>query len=813
MTSLEYREVKRIVGEALDVTAGAHRNALLDKELAAHPELREEVLTLLAACDESEGGFLERKDRDPLIGERAGPYRIEELIGEGGMGAVYKATREDGAFRMTAAVKVIRPGLDSAGIAKRFRNERQILARLSHPNIGRLVDGGVTECGRPFFVMEYVEGRRLSDAAAELGLYQKLDLFRILCKAVHYAHQNLVIHGDIKSNNVLVTPDGSPKLLDFGVARLSEPDTNAGLTITYLPHAFTPDYASPEQVRGEVLSTASDVYSLGVLLCELLTGKKPRNFTSPSPHAILHTFHTQPPLKPSELSGDTELRGDLDNIVLKALDVDPAQRYASAEQMAEDIRRYEAGLPVMARPDSLRYRAGKFVRRNLAAVVVAGIGIVALSGGLGMALWQAKLARQERWRAERMFNDVRDLANTFIFEIERDIAKLPGSTNTRAKLVTRATQYLDRLSQDSQGDPVLQRELAGAYYKLGEVLGRPDAPNLGDTAGSLTNYRKAVQMREALASALQTPESQEELAEVYTRYSAVLKVKGDYQGGLAFDRKALAIRQDLYRAEPASTARRRNLAESFTAVGGSLSQLGQWNDVLETREKALEIYRRLAAEEWSIANRKGLALATNRMASILSRTGDKAGAIKQYREGLSLRSAIAKDYPNDLDAQLNVAGTQTAFGAALAEAGQRPEAIRMIADAIAQYEKVAAVDAHDARVHSLLSSAYLRQADAYVASGSARTALGLLVKSKAIRDRLAAESPLNAGARGQVAEVMQALGAAHEALGEKDVALRSYREARDIAAEIERLGQANAVIREIVTKSGQAVARLSPPVR
>lgn len=809
MTPTMYREVKRIVGEALDRIAGAPRDAYLDGVFAEKPELRDEVLTLLAACEDSSDGFLERKDVDPLIGKRAGPYRIDERIGEGGMGAVYKATREDGAFRMAAAVKVIRDGLDSASIAKRFRNERQILARLSHPNIARLLDGGVMDDGRPYFVMEFVEGRRLGDAAAELGLYQKLDLFRILCKAVHYAHQNLVIHGDIKANNVLVTEDGAPKLLDFGVARLSEVDGNAGLTVTLLPPAFTPDYASPEQIRGEALSTSSDIYSLGILLCELLTGKKPRTFTTPSPQAILQVMQAHPPVRPSELSGDDDLRGDLDNIVLKALDMDPAQRYASAEQLAEDIRRFEVGLPVIARPDSLRYRAGKFVRRNLAAVIAAGVGLVALSGGLGAALWQANVARQERWRAERMFNDVRDLANSFIFEIERDIAKLPGSTDARAKLVTRATQYLDRLAQDSQGDPILQRELAGAYYKLGEVLGRPDAPNLGDTAGAITSFRKAVQLREMLAQSLQTPEAQEELAEVYIRYSSVLKVKGDYTGGLDFDRKALAIRQELVRAEPASTSRRRNLAESFTAVGGSLSQLGRWNEVIEVRAKALEIYRRLAEEEWSLANRKGLALATNRMASILARTGDKAGAIRRYREGMNLRAAIAKDYPADVDAKLNLAGTQTAFGATLNEAGQPREAVQMIGDAIAIYEKMADSDAHDARVHSLLSSAYLRQAEGHVALGSYAKALELLGRSKALRDRLASENPLNAGARGQVAEVIAAIAAAHEKAGAKDQALREYRESRDIAADIERLGQANAVIREIAQKSGDAVKRLS----
>jgi tetratricopeptide (TPR) repeat protein/predicted Ser/Thr protein kinase len=809
MNPTSYREVKRIVGEALDLGVGPAREAYLADAFEKDPSLKDEVLTLIEACEDSPPPFLERKSRDRLLGSRAGPYRFDELIGTGGMGAVYKATREDGAFRMVAAIKVVREGLDSATISKRFRNERQILARLSHPNIARLLDGGVTEDGRPFFVMEYVEGRRMNDAAASLGLYQKLDMFRILCKAVHYAHQNLVVHGDIKSNNVLVTADGTPKLLDFGVARLTESDLNAGLTQTYSPPAFTPDYASPEQVRGEALSTASDVYSLGVLLCELLTGKKPRQFTSPTPQSILRTIQTQAPTKPSELSGDSSLQGDLDNIVLKALDADPAQRYASAEQMAEDVRRYESGLPIIARPDSFRYRAGKFIRRNLTAVLAAGLGLLALTGGLATAVWQARIARIEKVRAERMFNDVRDLANSFIFEIERDIAKLPGSTDARAKLVMRATQYLDRLAQDSQGNPGLQRELASAYYKLGEVLGRPDAANLGDTAGALTSYRKAVQMREELANTLQSSEAHEDLAEAYTRYSAVLKVKGDYQGGLDFDKKALMIRLALHKVDPENPGRRRNLAESYTAVGGSLSQLGLWTEVLDARKKALEMYRRLASEDPSLTNRRGLALAANRMASIQSRVGDKHGAIKQYREVLNLRQIIAKENPNDVEARLSVAGTQMALGMTLTEAGQGNEAITLIGNSLDTYSTLAEADPHDARVHSLLSSALLRRAEAYSSTGAHEIAIALFRRSREIRDRLASENPLNAGARGQVAEVLAATGVTYEAMGQKAQALRCYQEARDIASNIEKLGQANTVIREIAAKSAKAVERLS----
>lgn len=812
MNPAAYREVKRIVGEALELTLGAKRDAYLDAAFAKDPALREEVLTLIAACEESDSGFLERKDRDKLIGQRAGPYRFEEKIGEGGMGIVYRAVREDGAFRMVTAIKVIREGLDSAAISKRFRNERQILARLSHPNIARLLDGGVTESGRPFFVMEHVEGQRMSDVAAKLGLHQKLDIFRVLCNAVHYAHQNLVIHGDIKANNVLVTADGTPKLLDFGVARLSEPDANAGLTVTYLPPAFTPDYASPEQVRGEVLSTASDVYSLGILLCELLTGKRPRTFTTPNPQAILTILHTAPPKKPSELAEDpAPLRGDLDNIVMKALEVEPQQRYASAEQMAEDIRRYEAGLPVMARPDSLRYRAGKFVRRNLTAVIAATAGVIALAAGLATTFYQARIARIEKQRAERMFNGARELANSFIFEIEREIAKLPGSTTARGKLVSRATKYLDGLAQDSEGNPVLRRELASAYVKLGEVLGRPDAANLGDTAGSLESFRKAVQIREDLAregSGGGKAELQLELADAYNRYASLLRVKGDYKTSLDYDRKALAICEALTAADPKNPERRRRLAEAYTAVGGSLSQLGLWDQVLETRRKPLEIYRQLVAEDPNPTHRAGLALAGNRMASILSRNGQKADAVKQYREVLALRKAIAAEKPHDSSSRINVAGTQLSLGIVLTQTEEYAEASQLLNSAIATYSSIADADPKDARIHSLLATAYLRQAENLDASGSPQEALALLGRSKAIRERLAEANPLNAGARGEVAEILAAIGKTYEGMGRREQALQAQREAVNIASGIEAAGRANVVIRGIRERSAEAVARL-----
>jgi serine/threonine protein kinase len=324
-----------------------------------------------------------------LSGIPVGPYRLIREIGSGGMGTVFLAVRNDDAFQRRVAIKVLRRGMDTDAIVRRFRHERQILASLQHPYIAGLLDGGSTSDGLPYFAMEYVQGQNISDfcEARTLDTTARLELFRKVCAAVQYAHQNLIIHRDIKPANVLVTSDGTPKLLDFGIAKLVNPEvggqtlapTAAGLQL------MTPDYASPEQVRGETVTTATDVYSLGVLLYELLTGRRPYELTSRSLADVAHVICHAEPERPSTavtqpVRGATSphtdrlrrrLAGDLDNIALKALSKEPDRRYASVDQFSEDVRRHLAGLPVIARKDTVGYRAAKFVRRNK-GVVAAG---------------------------------------------------------------------------------------------------------------------------------------------------------------------------------------------------------------------------------------------------------------------------------------------------------------------------------------------------------------------------------------------------------------------------------------------------------
>ncbi|HMB89835.1 MAG TPA: serine/threonine-protein kinase, partial [Rhodothermales bacterium] len=427
------------------------RTAFLDAACADDPTLRQELESLLAADDEAEaeafmgtpaasltGGFSEgvaaSPSHDTLIGQQVGAYMVRRRLGSGGMGDVYLAERSK-PFRSYVAIKIIRRGMDTREVLLRFEMERQILAALNHSHIARLLDGGMTDDGLPYFAMEYVEGEPITAYCDKnrLNVEERLHLFQVVCQAVQFAHQNLIIHRDLKPSNILVTKEGTVKLLDFGIAKLLNP----GMSPVTMPvtrtelRLMTPEYASPEQVRGEPLTTASDEYSLGVILYELLTGHRPYRLTQRTQAEIIEAVCQQDPERPStrvtkteqirRADGTTEeitpetvgslravpverlrrrLKGDLDNIVLMALRKEPDRRYESAAALGQDLERYLAGQPVMAHRDTRSYRLRKFVQRHRVAVVAGIVVLVSLVGGLGTTLWQASEARQERDRAQ-----------------------------------------------------------------------------------------------------------------------------------------------------------------------------------------------------------------------------------------------------------------------------------------------------------------------------------------------------------------------------------------------------------------------------
>lgn len=511
----EWRKIEELLDVALELEPTERRRFLAGLDVP--PDLRIEFESLLA-CDEHTNGFLNAPamalsadffDEDNLTearaGQHVGAYRILREIGRGGMGTVFLAERADGQFEQSVALKVVRRSFADTDLARRFRQERQILASLNHPNIARLLDGGVSVDGEPFLAMEYVEGLRI-DAYADvhqLSTHERLRLFRQVCGAVQYAHQNLVIHRDLKPSNILVTAEGVPKLLDFGIAKLLDAENGGAQTVTAVG-VMTPEYASPEQVRGESVTTASDVYSLGVVLYELLTGRRPYRVTGRRPDEIARAIREQEPLKPSEARSEPpasagpvlnprddargsdlkSLRGDLDNIVLMAMRKEPSRRYASVAQFAEDIRRHLDGLPVLARKDTFKYRATKFVNRNKMAVAAAALVTLALIGGILGVVWQARAASEKailaaakqveaeesRGRAEREAEKTRKI----LAFMERVLSYASpawyaegNQLRGQARLIDVLNEMAGKIESEFPGDLDIQAEL---HHKCAEIF-------------------------------------------------------------------------------------------------------------------------------------------------------------------------------------------------------------------------------------------------------------------------------------------------------------------------------------------------------
>jgi non-specific serine/threonine protein kinase/serine/threonine-protein kinase len=642
--------------------------------------------------------------------------------------------------------------------------------------------------------MEYVSGTPITDYCAGVPLADRLVLFRKVCAAVEYAHRNLIVHRDLKPANILITREGEPKLLDFGIATLMLP-TLAELETrqTRTGNMLTPEYASPEQVRGEQVNTATDIYSLGTILFEVLTGKRAQNFKTLTPSEIERVVCLTDAPRPSEVAPELRkhLRGDLDNIVLKALDRDPGRRYSTVEQFSEDLRRHMEALPVIAQPDSVFYRAAKFAKRHRVPVIAAALVAVAMIGGTAATAWQARQARIERDRATRWFNSVRQLANSFLVEHDA-LAAIPGSTGLRQKLVADALRYLDSLAQEAGDVPEIQEELAAAYERMGDVQGRADGPNLGNSGAALSAYRKSTAIRESLSKAVPSRKNQLALAANYVRLSGVLKVQGDYQGGLEYDRKALAIRESLSKSNQSDRELRRLLAASYTTLGGSLFQIGDWDGVLEARRKALQIALDLQKDgPASSDDDRALALAQIRMGSILVHNGDTQAGLNQYQDALKVLDGSLKAHPRDARIRQAQATAYNAIGSAYLESGDYPKALTNYRISLQIRSEIHSLDPHDFRIESMLATSHQRIGQTLLRAGQRKEALRELQTALDMRIKLSKRSPANAGARGEVAESYAALGDAALAARNQTGARERYEQALVILKDLEQKKQAN----------------------
>ena len=708
-TTERFLRLEAIFHQALAAPDGI-REALVETECQQDRSLADEVRSLLEACNAEEEltatcRVEPEAGRDSPTGrKRVGPYEIDRLLGRGGMGAVYLAHRADGQFEQKVAIKLIDLPLATDLFRERFRQERQILAALQHPYIARLLDGGVTNGGDLFLVMEYVDGVPIHRFCEEqrVSLPQRIALFMRVCEAVQFAHQHFVVHRDLKPDNILVAEDRTPRLLDFGTAKMLSPSlggpeskmTREG----YL--SFTPQYASPEQVLGKPITTASDTYSLGVLLYLLLTGTLPYELKELTTAEMLRVICEEPPRRPRQAAGSSQrLDADLEAILLKALRKEPQERYLTTEQLASDLRAYLEGLPVAARRGTLRYRASKFIRRN--RLRLAGVALLAISlvAGIAGILWQARVANQQRRRAEARSADLRQLSNSLLSELDEAIKQLPGSTGVQKLLVTRVLEHLDRMARDAQGDRQTQLDLVDAYTRLGNIQGNAYDQNLGDPAGAFVSLGKAL----AIAGPLAAPDSHDReairaLALVQQSRSEILWQINKTPEAVPVMREALKSFDALVADPHASAALIYEVSSAYGTLGDELGQNGT--------------------------------------ASL----ADSAGAVAAYRQSLALDDRALRIDPNFLRAKRGISITRMKIGSVEMEtdpvkALQEFQAALQSADALPKTERGSLLAD---RLHEMLLR---KQANAFERLGEYAQAVPRFQQSFAICQRLASQDP------------------------------------------------------------------------
>jgi serine/threonine protein kinase/tetratricopeptide (TPR) repeat protein len=815
ITPARWNQIQRELEVAIALES-VERAEYLENLGTNDPDLREELESLLA--QESAIGFLETSltgllseenvGPDPMIGCRLGPYQIVEQIGAGGMGEVYRAIRADDQYKKQVAIKLVRAGRRSAQILSRFRNERQILASLDHPNIARLLDGGMGPEATPYLVMDLIDGQPIDEYCdnRNLTITSRLKLFLEVCSAVGYAHRRLIVHRDLKPGNILVTAEGIPKLLDFGIAKILDSGAVEGLeaTATVL-RILTPRYASPEQIQGETITTLSDVYSLGVVLYELLTGHHPYRVPSRTPDALSRavcefaperpsavvlrtgTLETnKPELTPATVSAVREgspeklrkrLSGDLDNIVLMALRKEPERRYASVEQLGEDIRRHLGDLPVIARKDTVGYRASKFIVRHKTAVVAAVLVTLMLLTALAVTIREARIAQQR-------FDDVRSLANSLIFDIHDSIQDLPGATPARKLIVEKALQYLDRLALESRGDRSLQRELAAGYKRIGDVQGYPYSANLGDTPGARKSYEKALAIRQSLFAS--NPDNVEDavgLAESLQLVAEILLVNSDGKKALEYSQRAVHVSEQADRAHPNNLRVLKELAADYETeaniLGGNfnLANLGDSSAALALRRKQLEIAERVVAIlPGDIAARRQVAVALTGLGDQLLLDGRRRQALAYARQALTIFEELANTSEStktleDLDATYSRVMTLDTGN------GDYQDAAAIDRRALEVSKKLNLIDPSNTKAKLGLSVDYANVADTASRLGQRGEAVSAINRAIDMVNELVKQSPNNTEFRGFQAALDSAAGDVFRRSEDVAHSLFLYREA------------------------------------
>jgi tetratricopeptide (TPR) repeat protein len=714
-----------------EVTAAPadERAARLEALCVGDHELREELNSLLRAAAEEEritASFVPpapSKLRETQIGRRIGPYELERLLGRGGMGAVYLARRVDGQFDQQVAVKLIDLPLAGGLFRERFRQERQILAGLNHPYIARLLDGGDSQDGELYLAMEYADGLPIQKYCARhsLSTPERLELFKFVCTAVRYAHQNLVVHRDLKPDNILILEDGTPRLLDFGTAKLITPMEGAveGEFTRQGLYSYTPQYASPEQVLGQAISTASDVYSLGVLLFLLVTGEMPYELKDFSTAEMVRVICQQQPPKPSEKAAHGALDSDIDAIVLKTLRKEPEARYASVDQLIADLEAYLGGRAVAAHQGSFRYYAGKFARRNKLALAASVLLATTVVAGIGGVIWQARIANIERRKAEARAEDLRKLSNSLLSEIDDAIEKIPGSTAAQKLLVSAVLEHLDRAAKDASGDPQLELDLANAYTRLGDVQGNIYHQNIGDAQGALTSLEKAVSLATAVVRRQPgNAVAAHALGLAQESHGDVLFGMGRTQEAVSVMRSAAATFGELTSRPDATLATFKEAANAYGSLGdelgeGGLAGLDDPVAALAAHREALGIEERAVQLGLSPPHTlPGIPVGYSKIASIIAET-DPGASLSDYRKAIDGINALSAKARKSFPDRRVLAYFLEKNGAALKEVGRYQEALFNEERAKAIDQPFLAADPNDMRAIADLMQIWEDEAECF----------------------------------------------------------------------------------------------------
>ncbi|HLK64612.1 MAG TPA: serine/threonine-protein kinase [Bryobacteraceae bacterium] len=632
-----------------------------------------------------------------------GPYRLQSLLGSGGMGSVYLAERVDGELAQRVAVKLLRPGAESAHVRQRFLAERQILANLSHPNIATMLDAGHREDGQPYLVMEHIEGKSIDVFAANLSVRQKILLFLKVCSAASYLHRNLVVHRDLKPANILITAEGEPKLLDFGIAKLL--DLTTDFTATNL-RMLTPDYASPEQVTGGQITTATDIYSLGAVLYRILTGDPPHQFDSDSPGAIALTILHGKIIPPSKLAPN--LKGDLDIVLMKALRHEPQERYSSVDALADDLSACLERRPVQARAGDVWYRT----RRWLRTYWLQATAVACVVGGLSTGLY---VANRQRLQAEHRFSQLRQLSNRVI-DLDSAIRTLPGSVEARRRLVSASLEYLEGLAGEARGNLDLAQDVSDGYWRMARIQGVNAEYNLGDTPKALQSLKKAEALIDVVLAARPNDRNALFRSALINHDRMILSSDDRREDTLALakksaDRLETFLRRDgvgkpvrlegfLGAGDPRD-AEHRGAATIFSNIGLAFVNAHHFEDGADYARRSVELSEPIAAAQDIAAG------ALSVLANALRYQGDLNGALATIRRARTLMEHAT--FPNEAAREFNQYGPILREGRLLGERDavnlNRPaEAAELLQRAIDIGEEIARRDSTDAASRTRIGS-------------------------------------------------------------------------------------------------------------